>query len=144
MYPKKKVLSLVKMRSRLRRFHKKDFFTHLYFEYSHPGVLISIAPFFHGCKHPLFPCVFHYKRTFFQGLFCIKSYWKSPKKVDRTLNPETFNKRTFFHGTFSVRNIRTFFLKLFSKNFFGGYRKFDPDRFSRIQDAIKQSKYIHI
>ena len=34
-YPKKKVLNLVKMSSSLRRFHKQDIFTHLYFEYSH-------------------------------------------------------------------------------------------------------------
>ena len=33
-----------------------------------------------------------------------------------------FNKRTFFQRTFLVWNFRTFFRKLFSKDFFGGYR----------------------
>ena len=51
-YPKKKnpkkVINLVNMRSSIRRFHKKDFITHLYFD-----VLILIAPWLQTSFVPL-------------------------------------------------------------------------------------------
>ena len=56
--------------------------------------VFNIKPlFFHGCKHSLFPCIFHSKKTFFRGLFCTKSYW----------NQGLFISRTFFHKTFSSK-----------------------------------------
>ena len=71
---KKKVPSLGKMRSSLRRFHKWTFLQCICISNIARGVLIS-SPYFHCCKHPLFPSIFRFKKTFFQGLFCIKSYW---------------------------------------------------------------------
>ena len=81
--------------------------------------LISIALFLHGCKHPLFPCIFYYNKTFFRGRFCMKLYWSQKKVLENKVSNflRLFNKRTFFHRSFSVRNIRTFFRKLVSKNF---------------------------
>ena len=79
---KKKVLILGKMRSSLRRFNKKDFSSlHVHILYSQ-GCFYYQAPFFHGCKHSLFPCIFYYKRVFFHRTFSVLKF--------RTLFPKTF------------------------------------------------------
>jgi len=62
-----------------------------------------------------------------------------------------FEKRTFFHRTFLVLNIRTFFRKLFSKNFLGGYQsiKFLESGSLKIDEPliciqeVKNMKFFH-
>ena len=67
------------------------------------SVLIPIALLLHGCKHPSFPCIFYFNKTFSQGRFRIKSYFKqikSPRKLSLKM------VRLYFH--------RLLFQELFS------------------------------
>ena len=73
----------------------------------------------HGCKHPLFPCIFYCNRIF-SGRFCIESYWnqkisyKIKSKNGRTLFLETF----YFKECFSTGLFLVPFMILFPRNFF--------------------------
>ena len=87
--------------------------------------------FFFDCKHLLFPCIFHCKKTFFRGLFCIKSNWsqkKSPRKWSLIMIGLYFQRlfisRTFFHMTFLVPKFRTLFPKTFFQELFWRLAKF--------------------
>ena len=61
------------------------------------------------------PCIFHYKRIFFRGLFCINSYWKQSKSPrTKVLDGRTlFSEISYFKDRFSAQ-IENFF----SENFF--------------------------
>ena len=90
------------MRSSLKRFHKKDFFMHLYFKSSHGSFFISIAPFLHGCKHP--NCSHAFSTIigrFFRGDVCMKSHWSQ----DKVLEYKVSNWRDFISGDFLIKGL---------------------------------------
>ena len=115
---KKKVLSLEKMSSSLRRFHLSI----LCILNIARGVFNIKSLFFHGCKHPLFQCIFHFQRTFFPTTFCIKSYWNQKKsqkiksQIGRTLFPEIFFQELFSTGFFQCQNLGLYFRKHFEES----------------------------
>ena len=125
----KKYLSLRKLRSSLRRFHKRTFLLCICIVNIATGIFNIKPRFFQDCKHPLFSRIFHFKRTFFRGLFYIKSYWNQKKslKITKVLNfqdfvsRDFFISRTYFLQDFLSAKYQDFFRKLFSKNIFGGY-----------------------
>ena len=115
---KKKVLNLVKMRSSLRRFYKKDFFLSF----------ISIALF---CKVVNILCSHHFllKQDFFPGTFLYKIILEPEKKVlknkvskRKDFIPKTFYFMEFFPQDFFNAKIQDFISEnFFSQNFFGSY-----------------------
>ena len=59
----------------------------------------------------MFPCILHCKRNFFRGLFCIKSYTGTGKKVLENKVSKTFYFKNFF--SIGLPNSENFFQRTF-------------------------------
>ena len=131
------------MRSSLRRFHKKRFFMHLYFEYSHEGFEYQLPLFCMVvnilCSHAFSAII----GLFFRGRFCI-NHTRTRRKVPENkvskqqdfISKDFLFRGFFFHGTFLVPKFRTLFPKTFLKNFFGGYRSANGRKSKKLANSI--------
>ena len=81
----KKIYSKKKSSS-LRRFHKQDFFMHLYFKYTHRCFKYQLSLFCMVVNILMFLCIFSYIGLFFRGRFCMKSYWSRKKVLENKVS----------------------------------------------------------
>ena len=110
------------MRSSLKRLHKTDFYLNI--------CILNISTldrcflyqltFFHGCKLPLFPFIFHFKKDFFPWTFSGNRKQVLKDKVSKWQDciSRDFYFKDFFLQDFFVSKFRTNF---FQKTFLGGY-----------------------
>jgi len=119
---KSQEISLVKMRSSLRCFYKKDFYLSICTFNISSVFLYQLPLFLHGCKNPICSYAFSTKiGLFFRRHFCINSYWNQKKVLEnkvscsRTLFPKNFCFKDFYStGLFYCQNVGHYFRKLFS------------------------------